>query len=361
MQNKNYKAATVGRANTVGSTDITRRDQRSRLYSFFIYLIAILLCNPAQAVEMLTPAAERSIQRGLTWLSSRQHDDGSFGSGAYRGNVAVTALAGMAMMSGGSTPGRGQYGGQIDRCVDYLLANTRQSGFIMAPGTASHGPMYGHGFATLFLSECYGMSRKPELRGKLSAAVKLIVNTQNSDGGWRYQPRRADADISVTACQVMALRAARNAGLFVPGDTIDRCIDYVKRSQNADGGFMYMVSGGQSGFARSAAGVVALYSAGVYEGPEISKGLEYLMQFRPGADAVRRETYYFYGQYYAAQAMWLAGGKHWDQWCPAVRDDLIGRQRTDGSWLSPISQEYATAMALIVLQMPENCLPIFQR
>jgi len=332
--------------------------------------VGVLLCRPAaaqekdpekSAPEMITPAAEQAIERGLAWLADRQHDDGSFGSGAYRGNVAVCGLVGMALMSGGSTPNRGPYGEQVSRCVDYLLANTQESGFIIAPGSASHGPMYGHGFATLFLAECYGMSMRPELREKLAKAVKLIVNTQNKDGGWRYQPRRHDADISVTICQVMALRAARNAGIYVPNETIDRCIDYVKRSQNADGGFMYMVQGGESAMARSAAGVVALYSAGVYEGPEITKGIDYLMQFVPEEGQVRRETYYYYGHYYAVQATWQAGGDAWARWYPAVRDEMIGRQRNDGSWLSPIGIEYATAMACIVLQMPENYLPIFQR
>jgi len=103
----------------------------------------------------------------------------------------------------------------MSRCVDYLLACAQPSGFIAGPD-ASRGPMYGHGFATMFLAECYGMSPRPELREKLAKAVKLIVNCQNKDGGWRYQPVRADADISVTVCQIMALRAARNAGLFVP-------------------------------------------------------------------------------------------------------------------------------------------------
>ena len=197
------------------------------------------------AAKLITPAAQRSIERGLKWLAAGQHDDGGFGSGPLRGNVAVSALAGMAMMSDGSTPGRGPYGGPVSRCVDYLLACAQPSGFIAGPD-ASRGPMYGHGFATMFLAECYGMSPRPELREKLAKAVKLIVNCQNKDGGWRYQPVRADADISVTVCQIMALRAARNAGLFVPPQTIDRAIDYVKRSQNADGGFMYMIQGGES-------------------------------------------------------------------------------------------------------------------
>ena len=314
------------------------------------------------AVELITPAADESIERGLAWLVDRQADDGSFGSAGYRGNVAVTGLSGMALMSAGSTPGRGPHGASVARAVDYILAHTQHNGFIASPGSSSHGPMYGHGFATLFLAECYGMTQRPELRDKLTAAVSLIVNTQNPQGGWRYQPQRLDADISVTICQVMALRAARNAGLHVPNETIDRCVDYVKQSQNADGGFVYQLgAGGESAFPRSAAGVVALYSAGVYEGPEIDKATDYLMQFLPEKDQKRRESYYFYGHYYAVQAMWQVGGEPWNRWYPAIRDELIGRQHADGYWHSGTCLEYSTAMAAIILLMPENQLPIFQR
>ena len=48
-------------------------------------------------------------------------------------------------------------------------------------------------------------------------ACRLIVNTQNDEGGWRYNPVPYDADVSVTICQVMALRSARNAGIEVAG------------------------------------------------------------------------------------------------------------------------------------------------
>ena len=313
------------------------------------------------AVDMITPGAAKAIDRGLAALASRQDDDGSFGSGGYSRNVAVCALAGMAFMSGGSTPERGPYGANVEHCVDFILANMQESGFITVPGASSHGPMYGHGFATLFLAECYGMSPRNDLRESLSKAVNLIVNTQNSQGGWRYQPQRRDADISVTIAQVMALRAARNSGFFVPREVIDRSVDYVKRSQNADGGFMYMIQGGQSAFPRSAAGVVALYSAGIYDSPEIKKGLAYLMQFLPQAGDFNRESHYFYGHYYAVQAMWHAGGDYWNKWYPAIRDALVARQSDDGSWMDSICLEYGTAMASIILQMPNNYLPIFQR
>ncbi len=314
------------------------------------------------AAKLVTPAADRAIERGLALLAARQHPDGSLGSGSYRGNVAVVALGGMAWMAGGSTPGRGRYGKQVTLALDYVLAQAQESGYINQPEFEHHGPMYGHGFATLFLAECHGMAARPGLRDKLAKAVNLIVASQNDEGGWRYFPQRLDADISVTVCQMMALRAARNAGIFVPAETMDRAAAYVKKSQNPDGGFVYQLSqGGESAFPRSAAAVVGLFCAGVYDGPEIVKGLEYLAAFRPQPGLVRRESYYFYGHYYAALAFWQVGGQSWLRWYPAIRDELIGRQRSDGAWIDPISAEFATAMACLILQVPNNVLPIFQR
>jgi hypothetical protein len=60
--------------------------------------------------------------------------------------------------------------------------------------------------------------------------------------------------------------------------------------------------------------------------------------------------------------MYLAGGEHWRAWWPAIREELLARQNTDGSWADGQNgNAYATAMAMIVLQMPKRYLPIFQR
>ena len=245
----------------------------------------------------------------------------------------MTSLAGLAFMASGSSPGRGPYGSQIDKALAYVMRNTSPSGFIAVLATSTHGPMYSHGFGTLFLAEAYGMTHRPEIREKLQKAVRLIIDSQNIEGGWRYQPVRRDADLSVTICQINALRAARNAGLFVPKETVDACIRYVKRSQNPDGGFRYMLqAGATSEFPRSAAGVVALQSAGEYDSKEVRDGIAYLRQFGQGLRLGRRNNHYFYGQYYAAQAMWLEGGEPWAEWYPAVRNELLRRQSASGYW-----------------------------
>lgn len=313
------------------------------------------------AGQLVTPAIQGAIDRGLAYLARRHQSDGSFGSSGYARNVAVVSLAGMAWLASGSVPGRGPHGERVARCARFVLDSADESGFLCRPQYASHGPMYDHGFGLLFLAEVYGTWAEERLRPTLERAVRLTVAAQNAEGGWRYQPRPVEADISVTVCQVVALRAARNAGFYVPSATIDRSVDYIQRCQNADGGFMYMLGGGPSRFPRTAAAVVALYGAGQYESEAVRKGLAYVQQHPPSAEELGRDAYAMYGQYYAAQALWQAGGPSWLAWYPAIAELLLRQQREDGSWNDLICPEYGTAMALLILQMPNNTLPIFQR
>jgi len=302
--------------------------------------------------------SKSAIARGLKWLASHQASDGSYGSLSHYGpHVGITGLAGLAFMADGHVPGRGRYGRQVDQCLSFVVSQSSESGLLAAE--TSHGPMYGHGFATLFLAEVYGMSHRADLRETLRRAVRVIVNTQNEEGGWRYQPVRNDADISVTVCQVMALRAARNGGVYVDKTVIDKAIEYIQQSQNADGGFRYMLNSGGSAFARSAGGVAALQYAGMYGSDAIARGLDYLDRFRPPQD--QTVGHYFYGHYYAAQAMFLAGDARWRRWWPKVRDELIEKQEPEGSWRGQAGEEYGTAMALIILQVPKRLLPILQK
>ena len=277
---------------------------------------------------MINGTTQTAIQGSLEWLARQQHVGGQDNS----------ASAPASRQRGRHQPGGpGLHGGRPPARPRPLRpgrharpCGSSSAGGCAGPSPAScttrppapHGPMYGHGFATLFLAEVYGMVHEPRA-ARPSCAAKLSSgrsgsssSSQNHEGGWRYTPVPHDADLSVTICQIMALRRPRTPASPCPRSTVDNCISTSSGARTgAHGGFRYQAGGrgGTQGFARTAAGVVALYSAGIYEGPEIDAGLRYLSRYKPARRRrLRRrrvDMHYFYGHYYAVQAMWTAGGR----------------------------------------------------
>ncbi len=313
--------------------------------------------------ELYDADVDRAVREGLGFLVDRQNQDGTFQSAEQGRWVGVCSLVGLAWLSRGVRSGIGDAGIALQRTGRYVLSQVQASGFLSATGETSHGPMYDHGFGTLFLAELYGTDRNIQIREKLSAAVQLIVRTQNSSGGWRYNPAPEEADLSVTVCQMMALRAARNAGVGVAKETIDRAVDYVRRSQNADGGFLYQyrLAGGESRFPLTAAAIVALYSAGIYSGQEIDSATAYLHAHAAENNTPERNSFFYYAHYYSAQALWHQGGDDWKQWYKGLKRTLLSMHNSQGGWFDYNSVEYGSAMACLILNMPRSVLPIFQR
>ena len=154
---------------------------------------------PSQEATLMvvTPEQSEAVDRGLAWLAENQNPDGSWTArigyklnndynftSENKGHVGVTALAGMAFLAGGHLPGRGQYGENVERGLDFILASVQEDGYI----TRHRTRMYSHAFATLFLAEIYGTTHQANLREKLQDAVDLIVKSQNRTGSWRYLP-----------------------------------------------------------------------------------------------------------------------------------------------------------------------------
>lgn len=324
--------------------------------------------------DLFTPEVKKAVNQGLEWLATRQNSNGSWNCKIgyklfedYHGedgqDVGVTSLCGMAYLGAGHTPNRGKYGKVVARALDYVLSCVREEdGYITSNGSR----MYSHAFATMFLAEAHGTAPRADLRIKLKRSVNLIISSQNKEGGWRYQPIPVDADLSVTVSTLQALRAARNTGIAVPIDTIERAMNYVKRCARGLG-FSYQAAADYSNDTRisyplSAAGVVALYSAGEYDSKEVRSGLNYLSRI---SNRLRPKRYhYFYGHYYAAQAMYLSELKHqgnFRDYYARVRDEILGEREEDGGWTDDVGRTYATAMAIIVLQMPCELLPLFQK
>lgn len=322
--------------------------------------VILLLAVSLSAGE---PDLDRTVERGVAALLRLQQPDGSFGE-----TNAYTALAGMALLAGGHTPTRGAHRDASARALRAVLA--RQDPYSGYLG-GDFGTMYAHGFATLYLAECYGAAPEQPVRRALETAIDLIHKAQNQEGGWRYTPTPIDADISVTICQVMALRGAYNVGVGGQSsqDAIGRAIAYVRRCSLPDGSFSYTARGGggrggADAVPRAAAGAMSLIGAGTVDPADRTLGpaLAFLRR-QVDAHLAGNGDHYWYGQYYAAQALFHSpSGEDWTRYWDRAWPIIAGRQGMEGTWTSDEGgAAYGTAMALVILQIPNNYLPIFQR
>jgi uncharacterized protein YfaS (alpha-2-macroglobulin family) len=335
-----------------------------------------ILCLPGAVLgqqNLITKETQKAIDAGLKYLAKEQAEDGSWGTGNNQGSVAITSLAGLALLSGKHHPDQGDHGKAVTKAIRYILSTESREpdGFFQNAKSATHGPMYGHGFAVLFLADAHATIKDKQfkivVKDALERGARLIVKSQNNEGGWRYQPAPRDADLSVTAVQVVALRAARDQGCDVPKKTFDQAGNYIRRCQDADtGGLRYQALGGAPGFARTAAGLAAWNRTGAKEDDAFKKGMDYLQKFDPkkkdAAADPAVQMHYFYGHYYAAKATWWAGDKKFAAWYPGIRDELLANRKNNERWEQGLMcTHYSTAMALIVLQMPHGHLPSMKR
>ena len=319
----------------------------------------------AQDTVQVDAPTEAAIRGALRYLTTQQMPSGSFVHDENH-QAALTAYALIAFMSAGEVPGEGEFGHTVTQGEDFLLDCCRPDGYIAA--ATGENNMYGHGIGTICLAEMYGESTNPAVRPKLERAIKLIVSCQNAQGGWRYPPKIGDADLSVTVLQVVALRAAKNAGIDVPQATIDRAVDYVKscRDRDSAGGFDYQPGSLQPGFARTAAAIYSLQVCGLYDDPMVAAGSNYL---RDARDQGQWQQYFTYGNFYAAPAEYMIGGAEWTDWYNGIHDLLMSRKITQGdqTYWTPmdggagVNSVYATSVYTMILSMPFHYIPLYQR
>jgi hypothetical protein len=376
-------------------------------------LLSLLLCSSlllptavaqepvrrtANSDNLIDDELRAAVDRGLAYLASTQDKQGHWAQlVGYKLNsdyetiddnplphVGVSALALISFLAGGHLPDRGKYGEVISKGLQYVLSCSQDDGQITQNGTR----MYSHAFATLFLAEIYGMVNRPDVRDVLQRSVNLIVSSQNAEGGWRYRPFARESDMSITVCQVLALRSARNVGIHVPIQNIKNAQNYVYRSavrSNERTGFRgfghrgYSDEGGsfryqlkpqtRADFPLTAAGITTLYAAGEYDNPIIRDALDYLdrelISFNNATSGGSEGAHYFfyYGHYYAVQAYYITGGNQWRRYFTEVKERLLRMQESDGSWRNNPGpgSAFGTAVATLILQIPLQYLPIFQR
>lgn len=359
------------------------RGRRSIGTALFAAVLTMTVC--AQAADddevEIKSVTIKAIERGQRYLASRMHPNGYIASGDGR-NVAVTSAAILAFMVNGNQPGEGRYGRQVSAALQFLLTQSQEKGLLADKRTGQ--PMYHHGLGTLAVAEFWGQTQDPACKKVLKDGINLLIRTQNNRGGWRYQPRntRNDDDISVTVMQAMSLRAARNSGISVPIDTIKDAVNYIKECKTGNNnelklpGFSYSPHGNAT-FSTTAAGCMSLMICGQYKTNDVKDGLDYLVQSRAAKKDL--EKWYIYGHYYAAQAMYQAGGSYWRNWyqngidgdkgkIPGMAPELVEQQLTTGSNAGSFKVKqrtgpavYDDAMSILILGIPYRYLPIYQR
>ncbi len=280
----------------------------------------------------------------LTAAAGSQQDPRAFQPG-------VVGLAVVAFLAHGDDPNFGPYRVPIRAGLESILANIdSQSGYIGAS-------MYNHGFATLALAEAYGAVDDPRLGPALRQAIDLILQSQaqNSLGGWRYAPDSQDADTTVSGAQMVALIAARNAGISVPRDAIQQGLAFYQKCAVPGGGFGYTNPSGPNN-PRAAIGALVYALSKRKDAAEFAGAMKFLAQ-----NPFRDDGHPMYYHYYAAQAFFHGDMEAWQAWNHRHFKWLAQTQNPDGSWDGRNDKLFSTSAALLSLALNYRFLPIYER
>ncbi|MFN0077378.1 MAG: hypothetical protein ACKVY0_12980 [Prosthecobacter sp.] len=361
---------------------------------FILLTATVSLTAQTPKPELISPQVKAAVEKAVAWLMRQQKSAGHIvdeksDAKPKRGDLpshsaAMTSLALMGLASVGHMPDDPTPEGQAcGKALRFVVEGVEadENGYL---GRSDRSRMYGHGIISLMLGEMIGHSpddaTDKRLRDQLKGAIQLIIRSQQvpkseaNRGGWRYEPSSSDSDISVSVWQVMALRAAKNAGFEVPKEAIDNAIAYIKRSYRVErdsngnpksdsAAFSYEPYGGRQTFSTTAAGLLSLQVCGQYEAPEVIGSAKWLLKSPPELN----EPWFYYGCYYYAQGMYQRGGDHAATAREKTEKTLIAAQSQDGSWYPRNGNEksagavYATSLALLSLSVHHHFLPIYQK
>jgi squalene cyclase len=320
-----------------------------------VCIFVVSLATSAQELfieksDILPKEVERVYVKGLQYLARNQTPDGNWKDAPYGSEPAVVGLAVLSMLAHGDDPNFGPYGQAIRRGLDFILKQQNEkTGYIGKT-------MYNHGFATLAVAEAYGAVDDPRLGLALQKAVKLILTSQanNPLGAWRYSPESNDADTTVSGAQMVALFAARNAGVPVPEEAIEKGLKYFLKNQTPDGGFGYSSPSGPNA-ARTAIGCLILALAKEKNSKSFQSGFEFLKKTPPD------QHYSQYYLYYASQAFFQGSPQAWQVWNRKNIATLKSTQLPEGNWEGQFGTTFATSASLLSLALNYRFLPIYER
>lgn len=339
-----------------------------------ILVLLVLVTNRAHAQlpsvrhgEVVPRDVREMYDRGLQYLAAKQSKNGDW-PGSHQG-AGTTGMAMMAFLASGEDPNFGVYAGNLKRGLRSMIKSQDAStGFF-------GNSMYQHGFAMLGLSEAYGAVDDRQLwpaggaKGQrsigeaLELGVRAALTSQKSNpmGAWRYSPESNDADTSVSGAVLMGLLAARNAGIEVPDEAIDKAINYFT-GMTSDTGQVGYSGGFGNGFGESPARTsIASLVYAIARRKDLPKYEGTLKNLTGKIEQHSADHYEQYADYYQAQALFQGDIEAWEKWNKLLVRRLKAKQTKDGSFPGQFGDEVSTQLSLLSLALNYRFLPIYER
>lgn len=360
--------------------------------------LALALCLTARGGEAAPPRnatgqevreaptrkqIDTAIQAGLAWLAEMQVPEGpeagSWEAPAFK--RAAASFSGLAFLANGYRPGEGERGAVLDRAMAYVQAGMDPNGYV---GGQYESGMYMHAICSLFALSYLGRSAEPEKEKELAAwcrkSIDCILEAQqvrkaaHAQGGWRYKPHTRESDLSVTSWQLLVLHAARQCGYEIDDLVFQRALGYINNAfVQSEAGAGYVYRPGISQSPERAVTGVALFVKHLLEKEADERNaaaLAYLQKAPPSWGGPQYNGYFYFATFYIAQGMFQIGGAAWATFAPEIQRILVEHQNEDGSWPLPpdnapqsrtVGPAYPTAMAILILSLDRQYLPMYQR
>ncbi len=349
---------------------------------------------------------EAAVLKALRWLKYTQKADGSWGGNGDSYPVSNTALAILAFLAHGETPGSKEFGTTVERAMQFLIDSLTTKKDATGREVVTFKGVDGNEYATLIatyaLCEAYGMTRNPNTKTVAMQTLQRIVDNQSPTGGWDYKLNRESTrdDISFAGWALQALKAGKMAGLKPNGldECIKKAVKCMKTRNFKNGAFTYTATANyHKGL--TATGCLAMQLLGYMNESEVTAALDTMRKWKPSFEGAPKGTkltdglpndspqYYCY---YTAQCKYQAGMcqgataanvKAWQEWNLEMKKlypktivtlqetipGIDGKPKAMGYWTfkdslcgGPKAKTMATCLAALQLMVYYRYLPTTQ-
>lgn len=359
----------------------------------------------------------RSMNRGMDWLVYAQNKDGGWGAGAHsrqevrdphavQSDPATTAMVAMAIHREGNTLTNGPHASKLKEATMFLLHAVESSqqndlNITRLTGTQPQNKL-GSNIDVVLTSQFLGnlvkdvqndQGLQKRMRSAITKCVDMISRGQSSDGSQRGS---GWAGVLQSSFATSALETAKEAGVSVDEDVLDRSREFQKKNVNvttnevatdaAAGIVLYSASGSARASAKETAEAKKIIDKAKKEGRikndevtlenlrkagvEEDRALKYNTAYQVNNAAKRiaqddqvisgfgnngGEEFLSYLQ--TGEGLIMSNDQDWKTWYDKTSARLIDIQNNDGSWsghhciTSPV---FCTATCLLILSVSND-------